>query len=338
VNILKSPKFIVAPMVDQSFIAFRTLCRRYGAQLCYTPMMHSKNFARDPVYRQKFFSTAPEDRPLVVQFCSNEPAVLLQAAKFVEKQCDAVDINLGCPQNIAKRGNYGAFLMESPDLVYQLVNVLHKHLSVPVFCKMRILPDIEETVKFAKMLQDAGCQLLTVHGRTKEQKGRVQGLADWNTIKRIKEELNIPIFANGNIQEFSDVLQCLHETKTDGVMSAEGILKTPALFSGRIVDACDIANEYLDLCEHTYPTSYKYIRTHLLQILKSRLDIYADLRISISRTRTIPEARKVIEEITERVLNNAPPVLWEANIREQRKDKKINKTEESWENSIFEGA
>jgi len=334
-KVLNSPKYICAPMVDQSYIAFRALCRRYGTQLCYTPMMHSKIFATDAAYRSKHFVTDPQDRPLVVQFCANNPSYLLQAAKYVENQCDAVDINLGCPQNIAKSGNYGAFLMESPELVYQMVNVLHKYLSVPVFCKMRILRDIEQTVKFAKMLQDAGCQLLTVHGRTKEQKGRYQSLADWSAIKRVKEELSIPVIANGNIRELSDVMRCLQETKVDGVMSAEGLLKTPPLFSGRVVEACDISHEYLDICEKEYPTSYKYVRTHLLRMMKSRLEVYSDLRLSMSETRNIREARKVIEEVRERVLNNAPPVLTEDKIREERKEKKINKTEESWDNSIF---
>ena len=102
---------------------------------------------------------------------------------MVEDKCDAVDINLGCPQNIAKkyitfsplflsfpfallltnsnfRGYYGAFLMESPELVYELVNILHKYLKIPVFCKMRVFPSDDQTIKFAKMLESAGCQVL----------------------------------------------------------------------------------------------------------------------------------------------------------------------------------
>jgi len=337
-KVLNSPKYIVAPMVDQSFLAFRALCRRYDAQLCYTPMLHSKVFAQDAVYRRKYFSTCPEDRPLVVQFCGNDPLILLKAAKLVEGRCDAVDINLGCPQNIARKGNYGAFLMKHTDRVYQLVRTLHLHLKVPVFCKMRIYTDIEATVKFAKMLQEAGCQLLTVHGRTKEQKGHQLGLADWSAIRRIKEELSIPVFANGNIQTFADVERCLLETKVDGVMSAETILQNPALFSGKIIDSCDISHEYMDICEKLYPTKFQYIRTHLLQILKAKLDVYSDLRDNFSRARTIPQARNVVEQVRQRVLSNAPQVMYDVEIREMRKDRKINRTEEMWDNSMFEEA
>jgi tRNA-dihydrouridine synthase 1 len=90
-----SPKFIVAPMVNQSECAFRALCRKYKADLCVTPMFHARLFATEPTYRSSNFGSqegGEGDRPLVVQFCANDPQFLLQAAKFVEDRCDAVDI------------------------------------------------------------------------------------------------------------------------------------------------------------------------------------------------------------------------------------------------------
>ena len=84
-------------MVDQSELPYRMMTRKYGAQVCYTPMFHSRLFINDARYRAKMFTPCKEDRPLVVQFCANDPEVLLEAAKYVENDCDAVDINLGCP-------------------------------------------------------------------------------------------------------------------------------------------------------------------------------------------------------------------------------------------------
>ena len=115
-----SPKFVVAPMVDQSELPFRMLCRKYKADLAYTPMFHAGLFSTGATYREKHFTTCAEDRPLTVQFCANNPDTLLAAAKHVEDQCDAVDINLGCPQGIAKRGHYGSFLLEDVPLIVRL--------------------------------------------------------------------------------------------------------------------------------------------------------------------------------------------------------------------------
>ena len=90
-------------MVEQSELAYRLLCRRYNAQLCYTPMLHAERFSRDPSYRAAQFQTCPADRPLVAQFCGHDAATLLAACRLVEGQVDAVDLNLGCPENIAKK-------------------------------------------------------------------------------------------------------------------------------------------------------------------------------------------------------------------------------------------
>ena len=226
--------------------------------LSYTPMFHSRQFVEMGNFRDRYFqptrrglskrlssSTDEEgvepfldgnpvlDRPLSVQFCANDPEELLQAAKHVQPYCDVVDLNLGCPQGIARKGHYGAFLQEDWDLIYQLINKLHMHLDVPVTAKMRILETKEKTLKYAQMILSAGASFIGVHGRRRDQKGHKTGVADWEVIRYLRDHLpqDTVIFANGNILQHEDIRDCLEKTGADGVMSAEGNLCDPTIFA-----------------------------------------------------------------------------------------------------------
>ncbi|KAH4184789.1 tRNA-dihydrouridine synthase 3 [Parastagonospora nodorum] len=261
-----SPKLVLAPMVEQSEFAWRLLSRSFlppdqqKSLLAYTPMFHSKMFGEKSNYRDAHFqplksgmASPPDayhvsqvedgerhldgnpafDRPLTVQFCSNDPDDFLRAAKHVAPFCDAVDLNLGCPQGIAKRGKYGAFLQEDQGLIARMINKLHEELEVPVTAKMRVLETKEKTLEYAKTILDAGASIITVHGRRREQKGHNTGLADWQMIRYLRESLpkDTVIFANGNILQHEDIAACLEATGADGVMSAEGNLYDPTIFA-----------------------------------------------------------------------------------------------------------
>ncbi|KAK4784461.1 hypothetical protein SAY86_018829 [Trapa natans] len=290
---LGRPKRIVAPMVDNSELPFRMLCRKYGAEAAYTPMLHSRIFTESEKYRNEEFSTCKEDRPLFVQFCANDPDILLEAASRVETYCDYVDINLGCPQRIARRGNYGAFLMDNLPLIKSMVEKLSSNLNVPVSCKIRLFHKIEDTISYARMLEEAGCSLLAVHGRRRDEKDQKKVRANWTAIRSVKSALKIPVLANGNIRHIEDAHRCLEETGCDGVLSAESLLENPALFAGfrtaewvleneaslrdGELDQTDVFVEYLKLCEK-YPVPWRMIRAHTHKMLGDWFRIHPQVR------------------------------------------------------------
>ncbi|GMM33105.1 tRNA dihydrouridine synthase [Saccharomycopsis crataegensis] len=336
-ELMKRPTKIVAPMVDQSELAWRILSRKYGATLCYTPMLHARLFAQDKKYRLDNFCSfdgdAKLDRPLVVQFCANDPEYLLEAAKHVEDHCDAVDLNLGCPQGIARKGKYGAYLMDEWELIPKLIGTLHENLKVPVTAKIRVYPsnsknastgpgqkvangandedfDKEKTLQYARMVLKAGAQILTVHGRTRDMKGQMTGVANWNILKYLYEELSkefedidkkLIFFSNGNILYPEDIQRSLDYIGCQGVMSAEANLYNPGIFSNVFPEGTSeeeikerqfprvdkIAREYLEIIKSVQPESVASkhaIKAHFFKLLRPFVDVHKDIRQKIATT------------------------------------------------------
>ncbi|KAK9477684.1 dihydrouridine synthase-domain-containing protein, partial [Lipomyces japonicus] len=322
---LGSPKKIVAPMVDHSELAWRRLSKKYGADLSYSPMLHARLFAENEKYRQQNLSEmdgdVEKDRPLIIQFCANDPQFLLAAAKLVEDKCDAVDLNLGCPQGIARRGHYGSFLQDEWDLVYKLINNLHKNLSIPVTAKIRVFESKEKTLKYAKMILSAGAQFLTVHGRTREMKGQQTGFADWEAIRYLRDNLppETVIFANGNILYQEDIARCLEATGADAVMSAEANLYNPAIFNvpvnystsipqledvDRLFPRLDrISREYVEFVKSSPgEISFTTCKSHLFKLFRPFLPIHTNVRDTLAkcgRGSTIEDYERLVEQVHE---------------------------------------
>lgn len=297
------PPVVIAPMVAQSELAFRMQCRRRsGARVCFTPMINARQFIESSKYRQEVFSTCDEDRPLITQLAGNDPQMLLRAAKVVEHQCDGIDINLGCPQHIARRGKYGSFLLEHTELLEQIVSTLSQNLTIPVSCKIRLVPGaIENTIALCTRLEKAGCEMVTVHGRYREQNKHLIGECNWDAIRQVKLALSIPVMANGGIGNPDDVKRCYETTGVDGVMTCEAVLENPALFgpddATRYPDPFEITYEYLDLAEK-YPAGQpKPARGHLFKFLATALARHPEFYIRLGKARTLQNMREHVQEL-----------------------------------------
>lgn len=308
---LGKPTKILAPMVDGSELAWRIISRRYGAQLCYSPMLHSRLFAENQSFRDGMMNELDGkpglDRPLIVQFCANNPETLLSAAKHLVGRCDAVDINFGCPQGIAKKGHYGAFLMEEWDIVYNLIHKLHTELEIPVTAKIRVYDDWDKSLEYARMCLRAGAQFLTVHGRTREMRGQKTGLADWKLIKYIRDNLpkDTVFFTNGNILYQDDIERCIKETGCDGVMSAEGNLSNPGVFwtenddiDKRFPRVDKFVREYFEIVKSVghHTQSQRCFKSHLFKCLQQFLSKHTDIRARVARI-TKDNSWETLEEV-----------------------------------------
>ena len=292
-------------MVDQSERAFRLLCRELGTELCYTPMIHARLYNEVPTFRDLHFDPHPSDRPLIAQFAGHDPDTVLTAAQKVADQVDAVDLNFGCPQGIARKGRYGAFLLDEPDVMVALVRKLADELTVPVTVKLRLLPSRPASIELCQRLEEAGASVLCLHGRTRDQNKQYAGKADWAPIREVVSTLSIPVIANGGIATRADVDACVEYTGAAAVMSSEALLENPALFcsnvhpvTGEYLDQTALARRYLQICEEHPPAKgAAIVRGHLFKFLHNGLREHTDMRDELLLARTLPEMGSVVERM-----------------------------------------
>ncbi len=311
-----APRTVCAPMVDQSELPFRLLCRELGTDLCYTPMLHARLFTEVGAYREQHFDPAPADEPLVAQLAGHDPPTVLRAAQMVEANVAAVDLNFGCPQGIARKGRYGAFLLDEPDVMVALVRTLATELSVPVTAKLRLLPSasdgrapsVDASVALCQRLAEAGASALAVHGRTREQNKQYCGRADWDAIARVVQAVDVPVIANGGIGSRADVDACLAHTGAAAVMSSEALLENPALFcanrdptTGDYLDQDALARRDRTSCAaHPPCKGAAMVRGHLFKLLHNGLREHVDLRDELLVARSLDGMRAVVDRLAER--------------------------------------
>lgn len=284
-------------MVGASEPAFRLLVRELGVDIASTEMVDSGGYAFSEDYRRQFHVEDPRDRPLIVQLGGGNPEHLRLAALAAVPNADAIELNIGCPQQCARKAKpqYGAFLMDKPDALVAIVKMLAETLrdtGVPLLCKIRCYISTDATVTLCKRLERAGCACLTVHGRTRYDKGghgaTCKALADWSKISAVKRALKIPVVGNGNVRSRADAEAMLRECGVDGVMSGVGLLNDPGLLRVTEAVARDggngndndshndgrrrirLALRYLELCER-WPPYHVCLSKHVVKILGQKL-------------------------------------------------------------------
>jgi len=225
-----NPLFL-APMAGVTDWAFRTVCAELGAGGTVTEMVSSRAL----VYRDKKSAKLlrkNEDCICGAQIFGNDPQVMAEGARLALEisGCDFIDINMGCPMpKIANSGD-GCGLMRTPELAGEIVTAVRDAVDVPVTVKCRLGWDKGSinVLDFTRRMQDCGASLITVHGRTRSM--LYTGVADWDTIRKIKEQLSIPVIANGDITDAQTALRCKKLTGADGLMVGRSTFGDPWIF------------------------------------------------------------------------------------------------------------
>lgn len=299
---------IMAPMAGVTDAAFRLLCRKYGAAMCFTEMISANALARMNSRTLDLLDTCSEERPVGIQLFGQNTDSLVKSAEYIIENCvcDAIDFNLGCPAAKIIRQGAGSALLERPNKVKEIVEALCR-TGIPITVKTRLgLRKIKANVlKIAKICEDAGVSAITIHARYQNQ--GYTGKADWKSIKSVKENVSVPVIGNGDVKSPEDAKRMIEETGCDYVMIGRAAMGNPYIFRQ--------CNDYLENGKYEKPDAaaklnlfFEYLalaknkdidfRQIKLQANYFTKGVFGGsfLRNAISKTKTMAEITGILEK------------------------------------------
>lgn len=311
---------LLAPMEDVTDIAFRLMCKQFGAHLVYSEFVSSDALVRMVNKSLQKLAICNEERPVAIQIYGKDTDAMVEAAKIVEAQAspDILDINFGCPvKRVAGKGAGAGMLQNIPKML-EITRAVVDAVKIPVTVKTRLGWDADHKiiVELAEQLQDCGIEALTIHGRTRAQ--MYTGEADWTLIGEVKNNprMHIPIIGNGDVTTPQRAKECFDRYGVDAVMIGRGSFGRPWIFKE--------VTHYLNTGEELPPLSFDWkmnvlreeviqsvnrlderrgilhIRRHLAASpLFKGLPNFRDTRIAMLRAETVDELFKIFDQIKE---------------------------------------
>jgi len=257
-NIKLEGNIFLAPMSNVTNLPFRLMCREYGASMSYTEMISSDAIIHENKKTVRRGISCDSERPFGIQIFGNSPETMIVAAQRIEESYrpDIIDVNFGCPARLLTKDGCGSALLRCPELIFDILKDLVDNLSTPVTAKIRILENMEDSIKIAELIEKAGASAITVHGRTQQQ--QYSGKSNMDYAKRIKQELSIPVIANGDIVDEHSAEKILEYTECDGIMIGRAAMGNPFLFkrisyymtTGELLEYNSCQQRYADFSDY----------------------------------------------------------------------------------------
>ncbi len=265
----------LAPMAGITDLAYRLICKEFGAGLVYTEMISAKGIYYNDEKTKLLTQIDEKERPVAIQIFGSDADIMANVAKRMSEKADIIDINMGCPAPKVVKNDDGSKLMLNPALIDEITYKVVKNSTVPVTVKIRKGWNDENVnaVEIAKILEKNGVSAVAVHGRTREQ--FYSGIADWDIIKKVKESVNIPVIGNGDVIDIDSANKMIEYTGCDAIMVGRAALGKPWIFK-EIIEQNKIDMKQEEL--------YKIIKKHydLLSELKGEYIAVREMRKHIS--------------------------------------------------------
>ncbi len=294
-------KAVLSPMSGVTDVAFRVLCKKYGAALTYTEFVSSAAIVRDNKKSKILLETDKTEKPVAVQLFGNNVEEVVNAAKILQDKFDIIDVNCGCPAWKVIRTGAGSELLKNPKQIELFVRKLVNSVNVPVTIKVRTGINAKNinVLEVAKLIEDAGAAAIAIHGRTQEQ--GYSGIADWDIISKVKQELKIPVIGNGDVFTPEKFKECLDKSKVDAIMIARGAIGNPFIFkqiddylkkwSYEKENNLKLFFEYLELAQK-HNINLNLIRNHAVSFTKG-MENCTLIRTKLSKSKTIEEIKEI---------------------------------------------
>ena len=300
-------KAFLAPMAGLTDPAFRLLCSEIGAGLTITELTSIHSIIAKKNEIKNFVQYSEKEKPRSVQIFGNNIKLSVEASKILEKHFDMIDINLGCPAPHITQQMAGAALLQKPEHMKKMFKSIVKNVDIPITVKMRTgVNDDSCFLKISKIAEESGIEMITLHARTVKQ--GYSGKANWDLIKKLKENVSIPVVGNGDINHAEDAKNMLKETKCDYVMIGRATRGNPFIFK-QVNDLIENGNyneislknkikyfqKYLDYSKN-FNVKFSDIKVHAMYYTKG-IDGGAKLRNEMAKSKNIEEINNILNSI-----------------------------------------